>query len=146
MRWQPLRLEELLRVAAIVGLATLVGLFSLFLPMLLKLSGGNDPGFGTLFTALLVFTVLWCALPLALAAGLLLHLSLRGWRVPRLLLLAAFVAVAQALVTGLIPASRPADPWGHLHLWIGGSAWLLYVAGPLQLWRFEFDPYRHSDF
>jgi hypothetical protein len=147
MKWQPLRLEELLRICAIAGLAVLAGLLVFLLPGFLR-GAGDSTGSGIAMASIMVVGLLWWALPITVAAGLLLHLGFRWWRAPRLLLLVLFMVLAQALMTWCFPGfvRDGAAWWTYLHLWIAATSWLLYVAGPLRLWRFEFDPERHSDF
>ena len=94
---------------------------------------------------LMVFlTSLAIAAPVTLLVGVGLHLVLRVIPMPRLVILAIFLAVG-ALVTWIwFPASWPTDL--VLVVTIAATAWLLYSFGPLRLWKFEYDDQIHSDF
>jgi len=132
-------LEELLRLAGIALVAALVGVLT---HLVYEFAAAGQDGF--VLALMVLLGSLAIALPITLAVGVCLHLVLRAISLPRLVVLAIFLA-AGALVTWIwVPSSWPRDL--VLVATIATTAWLLYSYGPLRLWKFQFDDQIHSDF
>jgi hypothetical protein len=139
---QPVRLEELLRIVGIALVSVLVGIF---VHLAVLFSGPPQADGGSMVIILMfAFTMFAIALPTALAAGIGLHFLLRLRALPRLILLALFVATGFLLTAIFIPASLRSET--VLILVITVTAWTLYCFGPIRLWQFKFDANEHSDF
>jgi hypothetical protein len=136
---KPIRLEELLRVASIALVAAVAGVLTYYVYEFA--STGEDM---FVLSIMVLITSLAIALPVTLLVGACLHLVLRAIPLPRLVILAVFLATG-ALVTWIwFPASWPKD--FVLVFTIVTTAWLLYSFGPFRLWKFEYDDQIHSDF
>jgi MFS family permease len=142
------RLEEILRVLFISVVASAVSIITLFVADFLQSSNhtGASTG-GAIVWAIIFFLVAWpVGLALTFILGLLLHVALRPWRLPRIAVLPFFIGVA-ALATWLLfqrDAARSDEQF--IAVAISIISWLLYCFGPLSLWRYRFDPTSDSDF
>ena len=104
---------------------------------------GGDPASG-LFMMLVFAGIVWFfAFVPAILAGAALHLLLRRYRLPRVVVLVVF-ALSAAIVLRVFYMNLQ-FVW-HLAAVVVVLGWLAYCFGPLSLWSYSFDRDRDVDF
>ena len=142
---EPFRLEEMLRILLIALISAAVGVAGYFASEFLTEGHANA---GSLFGAILIFFLpAWpIASVLAFVLGLLLHIAIRRWSPPRVLLLPLFAVTGAATTWLLFQRHGGGLGFQFMALITSTVAWLLYCFGPRPLWRYHFDPASDSDF
>jgi hypothetical protein len=139
---QPFRLEELQRIIVIAIAAalafTVLSLLWAAVSLKERAAGAMD------LMAFAAIATLLVATPITAIAGLVLHLILRTFILPRLLLLPLFIGVGFGVMHGLLTGYTGIHAGTILGLTV--PAWAMYCFGPVKLWKYEFDLDQHGDF